>query len=373
MNSLVSTPSAIGLPIGLLAELTHRCPLACPYCSNPVALETRTTELATEDWKRVFTEAAKLGILQVHLSGGEPAARGDLVDLVRHCASVGLYTNLITSGIGVTEKLVHELAEAGLDHIQLSIQDSEAESADKIAGYKGSFAKKQIVAGWIRAAEFPLTINAVMHRANIARSAAMVELAIALGAARVEIAHTQYYGWALPNRAALMPSRAETEIAVAEVEALRQRHRGKIVIDLVIPDYHATYPKACMGGWAKQFINVTPSGKVLPCHASETIPSLEFWTIKEHSLSDIWHSSPAFNAYRGTEWMAEPCRSCDRREIDFGGCRCQAFAILGDASATDPACHRSPHHALMTDIAEADSVGTIGDYVYRRFPARTAS
>ena len=368
---IIDAPS-IGLPIGLLAELTHRCPLACPYCSNPLALEGREGELPTEDWKRVFSEAAKLGILQVHLSGGEPAARRDLVELVKHCASKGIYTNLITSGIGVTERRIHELAEAGLDHIQLSIQDSDAESADKIAGYRGAFARKQEVAGWIKAADFPLTVNAVIHRANIARSGAMVDLAIALGASRVEIAHTQYYGWALPNRAALMPSRAETDAAIAEIEALRKRHFGEIVIDLVIPDYHAKYPKACMGGWAKQFINVTPSGKVLPCHASETIPNLEFWNVREHSLGDIWYLSPAFNAYRGTQWMAEPCRSCDRRDIDYGGCRCQAFALLGDASATDPACHKSPHHALMADIAEADSIGAMGDYIYRKLPAGIA-
>ncbi len=372
MTDTASSRSSIGLPIGLLAELTHRCPLACPYCSNPVALEGRDVELSTEGWKRVFSEAAKLGVLQVHLSGGEPAARRDLVALVEHCAKVGLYTNLITSGIGVTEKLIGELAEAGLDHIQLSIQDSDAASADKIAGYKGAFQKKQTVAGWIKAADFPLTVNAVMHRANIARSADMVELAISLGASRVEIAHTQYYGWALPNRAALMPSRSETEAAVAEIEELRIRYLGQIVIDLVIPDYHATYPKACMGGWAKQFINVTPSGKVLPCHASETISGLEFWSIKDHALGDIWRASPAFNAYRGTDWMAEPCRSCDRREIDFGGCRCQAFALVGDASATDPACHKSPQHDLMGDIARAESGGEPGSYIYRRFPPISA-
>ena len=366
MNSPLPSTRSIGLPIGLLAELTHRCPLACPYCSNPVALEGRDTELSTDDWKRVFSEAAKLGILQVHLSGGEPAARRDLVDLVAHCASVGLYTNLITSGIGVTEELIHQLFDAGLDHIQLSIQDADADSADKIAGYKGAFKKKQLVAGWIKANGFPLTVNAVMHRANITRSAAMVELAMLLGASRVEIAHTQYYGWALPNRSALMPSRAATEKAVADVEALRKRHAGAIVIDLVIPDYHATYPKACMGGWAKQFINVTPSGKVLPCHASETIPDLEFWNVKIHNLSDIWHRSPAFNAYRGTAWMAEPCRSCDRRDVDFGGCRCQAFALTGDASATDPACFKSPHHVLMKDIAAAESSDGADTYIYRR-------
>jgi len=331
-----------------------------------VALEGRGTELSTYDWKRVFSQAAKLGVLQVHLSGGEPAARRDLVDLVAHCASVGLYTNLITSGIGVTEKLIQLLADAELDHIQLSIQDSDAESADKIAGYKGAFAKKQVIAGWIKENGFPLTVNAVMHRANITRSAGMVELAMSLGASRVEIAHTQYYGWALPNRAALMPSRAATEMAVADVEALRKRYAGAIIIDLVIPDYHATYPKACMGGWAKQFINVTPSGKVLPCHASETIPDLEFWNVKDYDLHTIWRSSPAFNAYRGTAWMAEPCRSCDRREIDYGGCRCQAFALTGAASATDPACIKSPSHALMTDIAVADSRPKTYTYIYRR-------
>ncbi len=372
MSVSASSPPSLGLPVGLLAELTHRCPLACPYCSNPVALEGREGELSTQDWKRVFSQAAQLGVLQVHLSGGEPAARRDLVELVKHCASVGIYTNLITSGIGVTEKLVQELADAGLDHIQLSIQDSDAASADKIAGYTGAYAKKQRVAGWIKAADFPLTVNAVMHRANISRSGAMVELAIALGASRVEIAHTQYYGWALPNRAALMPSRTETDAAVADVEALRKHHFGQIVIDLVIPDYHASYPKACMGGWAKQFINVTPSGKVLPCHASETIPGLDFWNVKDHALGDIWASSPAFNAYRGTDWMAEPCRTCDRRDIDFGGCRCQAFAILGDASATDPACHKSPHHALMADIAREESALQPDDYIYRKLPAGVA-
>jgi pyrroloquinoline quinone biosynthesis protein E len=371
MNAPVPSPTPVGLPIGLLAELTHRCPLKCPYCSNPVALEGRKAELTTEEWKRIFSEASSLGILQVHLSGGEPAARRDLVDLVKHCAGVGLYTNLITSGIGVTEALIEALAEAGLDHIQLSIQDSEEASADHIAGYSGAFRKKQEVARWIKAAGFPLTINAVMHRANITRSAKMVELAIALGASRVEIAHTQYYGWALPNRAALMPSRAETETAVQEVGALRARYRGEIVIDLVVPDYHATYPKACMGGWARHFMNVTPSGKVLPCHASETIPGLEFWNAKEHSLADIWHTAPAFTAFRGTDWMAEPCRSCDRREIDFGGCRCQAFAMVGDASATDPACHRSPHHKRIAEIAEADSTGPVGDYLYRSLAAAT--
>ena len=353
------------LPIGLLAELTHRCPLACPYCSNPLKLDRRDEELPTEDWKRVFSEAADLGVLQVHLSGGEPAARRDLVDLVTHCRDVGLYTNLITSGIGVTAALVDRLAEAGLDHVQLSIQDSDPASADRIAHYRRAYEKKREVAALVTAAGFPLTVNAVMHRANIARSADMVELAIALGAHRVEIAHTQYYGWALPNRAALMPTREETERSIAAITDLRKAHEGKIVIDLVIPDYHASYPKACMGGWASQFMNVTPSGKVLPCHAAETIPDLEFWTVRDHALEAIWFRSPAFNAYRGTDWMKEPCRSCNRREIDFGGCRCQALALAGDASATDPACHKSPHHDRIAALAFAESDSSITDYVFR--------
>lgn len=361
----VITDKAETLPIGLLAELTHRCPLACPYCSNPLHLDKRSDELETEIWKRVFSEAAELGILQVHLSGGEPAARRDLVELVAHCRDVGLYTNLITSGIGVTQALIKDLAQAGLDHIQLSIQDSDAQSADHIAGYKGAYKKKQEVAAWITQEQFPLTVNAVMHRANIARSADMVELAISLGAHRVEIAHTQYYGWALPNRAALMPTREETEKSIADVGALRERYRGKIVIDLVVPDYHATYPKACMGGWARQFLNVTPAGKSLPCHAAETIPGLEFWNVRDHSLAEIWHQSPAFNAYRGTAWMKEPCRSCNRREIDFGGCRCQAFALTGDASATDPSCHKSSFHDKISRIAFADSGSGVSDFIYR--------
>jgi pyrroloquinoline quinone biosynthesis protein E len=360
----VNAPARIPHPIGLLAELTHRCPLGCPYCSNPLALDPRADELDAQTWKRVFSEAAAAGVLHAHLSGGEPAARRDLADLVAHCAAVGLYSNLITSGIGLTPALMARLSEAGLDHVQLSIQDSEAVSADRIAGYAGAFAKKREVAALVTGAGLPLTVNAVIHRANVARAGAMVELAIALGARRVEIAHTQYYGWAMVNRAALLPSRAEAEAAVAEVERLKAVHQGTLVIDHVIPDYHARYPKACMGGWARRTLNVTPSGKVLPCHAAETIPGLEFWNVRDHSLAEIWFESPAFNAYRGTEWMSEPCRSCPRKEIDFGGCRCQAMALAGDAAATDPACHLSPHHGALAGAvdARADAIA----YDYRR-------
>jgi PqqA peptide cyclase len=364
MNAPVKIPN----PIGLLAELTHRCPLACPYCSNPLELDARADEIDTAAWKKVFSEAAVLGVLHAHLSGGEPAARRDLIGIVAHCASVGLYTNLITSGIGLTQERVRALADAGLDHVQLSIQDTEAKSADRIAGYGGAFDRKQAAAAWIIAAGLPLTVNAVIHRANISRAGDMVKLAVALGARRVEIAHTQYYGWGIVNRAALMPTKAQADAAIAEVEALRDTYAGVIVVDHVIPDYHARYPKACMGGWAKRTLNVTPSGKALPCHAAETIPGLEFWNVREHSLQDIWFRSPAFKAFRGVEWMREPCRSCDRREIDYGGCRCQAFALTGDARAADPVCHLSPdHHKVAAIAAHATEEQAVVEttYVYR--------
>ncbi len=368
----MNAPARIPNPVGLLAELTHRCPLACPYCSNPLELDQRSAELDTESWNKVFSEAAALGVLHAHLSGGEPAARRDLIDIVAHCASVGLYTNLITSGIGLTAERIKALADAGLDHVQLSIQDSEAASADHIAGYEGAFVRKRAVAGWVTAAGLPLTVNAVIHRANISRAGEMVKLAVALGARRVEVAHVQYYGWGVVNRAALMPTKAQADAAIAEVEALRETYAGVIVIDHVIPDYHARYPKACMGGWAKRTLNVTPSGKVLPCHAAETIPGLEFWNVRDHALGDIWFRSPAFNAYRGTEWMQEPCRSCPRKEIDFGGCRCQALALAGDASATDPVCHLSPLHGKVVEIAthaSEEEAARETPYVYRGLKA----
>lgn len=360
-----------GPPAGILAELTHRCPLGCPYCSNPLKLESREDELDTEEWQRVFSQAAAIGVLQVHLSGGEPAARRDLTQIVAHCASESLYTNLITSGIGLTHERVGELARVGLDHVQLSIQDSEARSADAIAGYEGAFARKRAVADWVVQAGLPLTVNAVIHRANVSRAGKMVELAVKLGARRVEVAHTQYYGWAMLNRAALLPSLVETEAAIAEVEALKKSLAGVIVIDHVIPDYHARTPKPCMGGWAKSIINVTPSGKALPCHAAETIPNLVFWNVRDHLLEDIWINSPAFNAFRGFDWMREPCRSCPRKTVDFGGCRCQAFTLTGDARETDPVCHLSPHHDKVAQIAgQIAEASDVSAYRYRRMKVR---
>jgi pyrroloquinoline quinone biosynthesis protein E len=347
----VNAPTTIPAPLGLLAELTHRCPLGCPYCSNPLALDQRVDELDTAAWARVFREAAGLGVLQVHLSGGEPAARRDLADIVKAAREAGLYSNLITSAVGLTPRTLATLADAGLDHVQISIQDSEEQSADHIAGYPGASQRKRALAAEVVKLDLPLTVNMVVHRANIARVGAMVELALALGASRVEIAHVQYYGWALENRAALMPSREQVEQAVAEVERLREAHRGRIVIDAVVPDYYARYPKPCVGGWGRRSLNVTPAGRVLPCHAAEVIPGLEFWNVREHSLGEIWRASPAFVAFRGNDWMQEPCRSCALKEKDFGGCRCQAFLLTGDAAAPDPVCHLSPHHHVVEQLA----------------------
>jgi pyrroloquinoline quinone biosynthesis protein E len=351
MASNGETP--IYTPLGLLAELTHRCPLGCPYCSNPLALDSRTDELDTATWARVFAEAATLGVLQVHLSGGEPGARRDLVDITAAAHGAGLYTNLITSAVGITADTLDKLANASLDHVQISIQDSETASADHIAGYRGAFARKKALAAEVVGLKIPLTFNVVVHRANIDRIEKMVLLAHSLGASRVEIAHVQYYGWALRNRAMLMPTADQVARAAGAVEALRQKHYGEIVIDAVVPDYYARLPKPCVGGWGRRSLNVTPAGKVLPCHAAESIPDLEFWSVREHSLADIWKNSPAFNAFRGTDWMVEPCRSCVRRDIDFGGCRCQAFALTGDASAADPVCHLAPGHDTVAALAAA--------------------
>jgi pyrroloquinoline quinone biosynthesis protein E len=357
--------ASLGLhnPLGLLAELTHRCPLGCPYCSNPLALDPRESELDTPMWARVFIEAAALGVLQVHLSGGEPGARRDLVAITAAAHAAALYTNLITSAVGITANSLRQLAEAGLDHVQISIQDSEHASADRIAGYVGAFARKRALAAAVVNLKIPLTVNVVVHRANIDRIEQMVALALALGASRVEIAHVQYYGWALKNRAALMPSSEQVARAAEAVDELRRRHHGEIVIDAVVPDYYARLPKPCIGGWGRRSLNVTPAGKVLPCHAAESIPGLEFWSVREHSLDDIWKNSPAFNAFRGTAWMQEPCRSCARRDIDFGGCRCQAFALTGDARATDPVCHLAPRH---NDVVALAAVQKDAPYAYRR-------
>jgi PqqA peptide cyclase len=366
----VTTPAGVGVepPLALLAELTHRCPLRCPYCSNPTDLSRASAELDTATWCRVFTEAAALGVLQVHFSGGEPLVRSDLAELVGHATKAGLYVNLITSGIRLDTDRLSRLVEAGLEHVQLSLQDSDPGSGDRIAGLTGAQQTKHRVAALVRAAGLPLTVNAVVHRQNLERLEAIIELAVQLGAERLEVAHVQYYGWALANRAALLPNREQLDAATATVEAARERLAGSFLIDYVVPDYYAHRPKACMGGWGRRFLNVTPSGKVLPCHAAETLPGLRFPTVAEARLCDIWYHSPAFARFRGTEWMAEPCRSCERREIDWGGCRCQAFALTGDAARTDPACSLSPDHALLAE-ARLEAAEATPDFIYRQHSA----
>ena len=359
------TPTHTPTPLGLLAELTHRCPLACPYCSNPLELEDRAGELDAASWGRVFRQAADLGVLQVHLSGGEPASRRDLVEITRAASEAGLYTNLITSAIGLDAARLRLLQAAGLDHVQLSVQDTDPALSDRIAGYPGAHARKLAFAGAVTELGMALTVNAVIHRANIAHLSDMVDFAASLGAGRVEVAHAQYYGWALRNRDALMPTRGQIDQAMAEMAVLEGRYAGRLVIDSVMPDYYARRPKPCMGGWGRRSLNVTPSGLVLPCHAAQTIPGLEFWSVREHTLAEIWLHAPAFEAFRGTGWMKEPCRSCAFREADFGGCRCQALAVAGDAAATDPACELSSHHAAMLAMAEQEAADGATEYHYR--------
>ena len=367
MNAVLKMPP----PMAVLLELTHRCPLQCPYCSNPIQMDQVKRELSTDEWKSVLDQAAKLGVLQVHFSGGEPTVRQDLAQLIAHAREVGLYTNLITSGVAANKARFDEMVAAGLDHVQLSIQDAEAATAEKIGNYAGAQEKKLAFAGWVRAAGLPLTINAVISRHNIDRIGQMIDLAVSLDAHRVEIANVQYYGWALRNLEALMPRFEQFEASNATVEAARARLKGKIVIDYVMPDYYAQKPKACMNGWGRQFMNITPAGKVLPCHAAETIPNLKFDSVREMPLAEIWARSSAFQAFRGTDWMPEPCKSCDQREVDWGGCRCQAMALTGSAAEADPACGLSPWHAKLRGMAEAASQAAAPPFQYRRLAPRT--
>ena len=362
---MTNPTTARHLPVGLLAELSHRCPLRCPYCSNPVNLERRHQELDTIIWQRVFREAAELGVLQVHLSGGEPTVRPDLEDLVRTAFDLGLYTNLITSGVLLDRVRMHALAEAGLDHVQISLQAASQAEGDRIGGFAGGHVRKLELAQHVRAAGMALTINAVMHRQNLDELPALIDLAVALGADRLEVAHTQYYGWAAVNRAALMPTPEQVAAAAQTVRAATARLKGQMAIDYVAPDYYAVRPKACMGGWARQFLVVTPAGQVLPCHAAQTIKTLEFENVRDRSLADIWHHSEAFNRYRGTDWMPEPCRSCRFQTEDWGGCRCQAFALTGEAARTDPACSLSPDRHLLRVHTSAQARQDA--FVYRQF------
>jgi len=385
-------------PYALLAEITYRCPLHCPYCSNPThycratasvadpeaggrsahptaALSTTHAiadngELSTEEWKRVIREAAALGVLQIGFSGGEPLARRDLEDLVRVAREANLYTNLITSGIGLDDNRVCALRSAGLDSIQLSFQSDESSLADEIAGAPAQ-QRKLDVAAKIRDTGIPLSLNFVIHGRNIDRLPRMIELAQSLGAQRVELANVQFYGWAFLNRAALLPTREQVIRAREIAAAAKARLAGTIDIFYVLPDYYETRPKPCLNGWGQRYLTVNPVGDVLPCPtASSAIPYLRFENVRTRNLDWIWQESESFNRFRGTEWMPEPCRSCPQKEIDFGGCRCQAALLTGNAANTDPVCEFSPNRTLVDAVlGEINSLRHHSrDWVYRTNP-----
>jgi PqqA peptide cyclase len=333
-------------PYTLVAELSYRCPLSCGYCSNPLELDKHAVELDTSVWKRVLGEAAALGVLQVNLTGGEPLVRDDLEELVAEARARELYVNLITSGIPLDHARLARLRAAGLDSLQLSVQDTDGEGGRWIAGRDCLDAKLEVAAA-ARALKIPMTLNVVVHRGNIARVPDFVALAERVGAERLELANTQYLGWALLNREALLPSQAQLAEARRHALAASERLKGKIEILFVRPDYDVGRPRACMDGWARRYVVVTPDGTALPCHQAASIATLSFESVRDHALDAIWNDSPAFRAFRGEAWMPDPCRSCDERHRDFGGCRCQAFALVGDAAATDPACDKAPRHDLV--------------------------
>ena len=355
-------------PTTMLAELTHRCPLHCPYCSNPVELDRASAELTTDEWRRVFSEARALGVLQLGLSGGEPLVRRDLEALVSHAREVGLYTTLVTSGLGLTATRARRLAEAGLDHVQISFQDAERESAERIAGAR-SWDAKLAAAATVRELGVAFSVNVVLHRENIDRVEQLIELAVALGADRLELANTQYYGWGLLNRDALLPTREQLGRADVIVARMAARHRGRMQILYVLPDYYQERPKPCYGGWGRVYIVVTPSGVALPCHAANSVGGLVFDSVRDRSLAAIWEQSPGFAAFRGTDWMRPPCRACPVQEETFGGCRCQAFALTGDAANADPVCRLSPHRPVIDRAIAASSAVAPPAYRYRAFTA----
>jgi pyrroloquinoline quinone biosynthesis protein E len=339
-------------PYTLVAELTYKCPLRCVYCSNPLELARHSDELGTSEWLRVFAEAEKLGVVQLNLTGGEPLLRGDLEQLVSEARKLNLYTNLITSGLPLTRERLLHLRELGLDSVQLSFQGLDGALSKRIGG-RDALAEKLEVARWVRELAIPLTVNVVLHRENIAQVSQIIAFAEQLGAERLELANTQYLGWALVNRAALMPTRASLEHARDIARAAKERLLGKMEILFVLPDYYAKYPRACMDGWARRFMVVSPDGLVLPCQNAHTIVELTFDSVRARPLEEIWLHGRALNAFRGESWMEEPCRSCERREKDFGGCRCQAYHLTGRAQATDPVCALSPEHARVEAAREA--------------------
>jgi pyrroloquinoline quinone biosynthesis protein E len=346
---------APGLPLGLLAELTHRCPLHCPYCSNPLELAAASAELPTSTWLDILGQARRLGVLQAHLSGGEPLLRRDLEPLAAGARALGMYVNLVTSGVGLSGDRARALADAGVDHVQLSLQGADAAAADRMAGAKAHERKLEAAAA-VRSAGMVMTVNVVLHRGNVADIGALAGLAARLNADRLELAHAQYYGWALRNRAVLLPTASQVRQAEDMVRDARARHPQMAII-YVASDYYEKTPKPCMNGWGSRQLTITPDGTVLPCPAATVIRDLDPPNIGDLPLARIWAGSPAFTRFRGTSWLPEPCHSCPAREADFGGCRCQAYQLLGDAAATDPVCQYSPsRHTVDAAIAAAACV-----------------
>jgi pyrroloquinoline quinone biosynthesis protein E len=380
------TPPSPTNPLALIAELTHRCPLHCVYCSNPIELTNRAEELTTETWSQVFQQAAKLGVLQADFTGGEPLARTDIVELIHAARTAGLYVNLITSGLPLDQARLAKLIEAGLDHLQLSFQGARQETAEEISNTR-SQAQKLRVLDWLKQVRVAVTLNFVIHRGNIDQIEEMLQLAESSSATRVEFANVQYYGWAFANRENLLPTRAQLARSLEVIKSAEERLRGKIRIESVVPDYYAKYPKPCMGGWGRKVMLITPSGDALPCHAAKIIPGLQFANVKQSSLTEIWNSTEAFQKFRGEDWMQAPCKTCDRRTTDFGGCRCQALLLAGDPAATDPVCSLSPNRpkidSILADlnapsIARARLAAPVGnqpsmevrpDWLYRPNPA----
>ena len=347
-------PSGPGPPLWLLLELTYRCPLHCVFCYNPTEFARTGAELPTEDWLRVLREARALGAVQLGLSGGEPLEREDLETIVAEAHRLGYYINLITSGVGLTASRIAALKAGGLDHIQLSFQDSTRELNDFLSSTR-TFELKARVAALIRAHDYPMVLNVVLHRLNIDHVGEILEMAERLGAQYVELANTQYYGWAWLNRQQLLPSRAQLARAEAATQRFRERVAGRIQVYFVVPDYFERRPKACMGGLGSVFLGIAPDGIAMPCHAARMLPGLDLPNVRSADIRTIWYDSPAFNRFRGEAWMKEPCRSCPERTHDFGGCRCQAYLLTGDATNTDPVCDLSPHHQLVTDaVARAE-------------------
>ncbi|MCU5784308.1 pyrroloquinoline quinone biosynthesis protein PqqE [Alcanivorax balearicus MACL04] len=352
-----------GPPLWLLAELTYRCPLQCPYCSNPVDFADQGQELDTGQWLDVFAQARAMGAAQLGLSGGEPLTRPDLIELVSGARELGYYSNLITSGMGLNRDKVRALADAGLDHIQISFQDAEAAGNQLMAGSRKAFQHKLEMARAVKAHDFPMVLNIVIHRHNIDRIGDIIQLCLDLEADYVELATCQYYGWAHLNRQGLMPSRAQLQQAEHVVADYRRRLEdaaNPCQLIFVVPDYYEERPKPCMNGWGSMFLTITPDGTALPCHSARQLP-IDFPNVRDHTIETIWHHSPGFNHFRGDAWMPEPCRSCDEKHEDFGGCRCQAYMLTGDAANADPVCAKSPHH--HTIVAAREQAGTPLDQV----------